>query len=144
MDTTPLVTVRLVEAADRNAVGWLIGSEFVEEFWLPILGPSSIALLRWLHRDGGEFRRARTLPLVELAAPIGLGTSTGRHSPVFRTLDRLARFNAARWKTPADAAVPALGVSTHLYPLPRQYADRLPEAMQVEHRRVLNALAHAS
>ena len=99
MDTAPHVSLRLIQTADRLAHGWPIGSSFVEEFWLPVMGPSAVAVLRWIDRRADQFGRATTVDLAELALAIGLGASTSRHSPIVRALDRLVRFEAGRAST---------------------------------------------
>ena len=140
MDTNPQVSLRLLETADRLAHGWPIGSSFVEEFWLPVMGPSAIAVLRWIDRRADQFGRATTVELAELAMAIGLGALTSKHSPIVRTLDRLVRFGAARVDT-IDGAVPVLSVHTRLYAVPARLVARLPYRLQVEHRRAVIALA---
>jgi len=143
MDTTPQVSLRLIETADRLAHGWPLGSSFVEEFWLPVMGPSSVAVLRWLDRRAEQYQRATTVDLAELALAIGLGASTSKHSPIVRTLDRLMRFDAARIDAIDDAA-PVLSVFTHLLTVPARLVARLPYGVQVEHRRAVTALAGAA
>ena len=113
MDTTPHVSLRVIETADRLADGWPLGSSFVEEFWLPVMGPSAVAVLRWIDRRADQFGRTTTIDLAELALAIGLGASTSKHSPIVRTLDRLVRFDAARIDVIDDDA-PVLSVFTHL------------------------------
>jgi len=140
MDATPLISVRLVETADRVGRGWPIGSTFVEEFWLPILGPSAVALLRWFDRRADHYRRITTLNVADIAVAIGLGDATSKHSPIVRTVERLVRFDAARWDAP-DASMPELAIYTHLFAVPTRLTVRLPEPLQAEHRRTLAALA---
>jgi hypothetical protein len=144
MDTTPHIAIRLVTTAERARHGWPLDSCFVEQFWLPILGPSSIALLRWLARHADDLTRYHHLPLTELASTIGLGSAVGRHSPIRRTLERLTRFDAARWDTTPDADTPELSVYSHLLPVPRRLATQLPTASQNDHDRAVSALAAAS
>ena len=144
MDATPHVAIRLVTTAERARHGWPIDSRFVEEFWLPVLGPSSVVLLRWVARHADELTRYQLMPLVELASVIGLGTSVGRHSPICRTLERLARFDAARRDTAPTANTPQLTVHSHLLPLPHRLATQLPPAVQADHQRAVSALAAAS
>lgn len=139
MDTTPQASLRLITTADRLERGWPIGSSFIEEFWLPVLGPSCVAVLRWVDRRADRFPRATAVDLAELAQAIGLGASTSRHSPIGRTLDRLVRFNAARIDTIDDA--PVLSVYTHLLPLPAPLVARLAYRLQIEHRRAVTALS---
>ncbi len=140
MDTTPQLSLRLVETADRLTHGWPIGSSFVEEFWLPVMGPSAVAVLRWIDRRADQFGRATTVDLAELALAIGLGAATSKHSPIVRTMDRLVRFDAARIDA-IDNDVPVLSVFTHLFAVPVRLVARLPYRVQVEHRRAVTALA---
>ena len=140
MDTTPLVSVRLVETADRVSHGWPIGSTFVEEFWLPILGPSSVALLRRFDRHADSYRRATSINLAEVAVSIGLGDSITKHSPIIRTLDRLVRFDAARWAD-RDDQVGELVIYTHLFAVPTRLLSQLPERLRADHHRAVAAVA---
>lgn len=144
MDATPYIDIRLFSTADRVRHGWPLDSRFVEEFWLPILGPSSVALLRWTARHADELTRYQRMPLAELASAIGLGCGVGRHSPICRTLERLTRFDAARWDTNPGTDIPKLSVYSHLLPVPRRLVAQLPPALQTEHARALAALAAAS
>ena len=43
--------LKVAANADRQARGWPLDSPHIERFWLPILGPTSTALLRWCARD---------------------------------------------------------------------------------------------
>jgi hypothetical protein len=104
------------------------------------VGPSCVAVLRWLDRRADQHQRATTVDLAELALAIGLGASTSKHSPIVRTLDRLERFDAARIDV-IDDAVPVLSVFTHLLAVPARLVARLPYRIQVEHRRAVTALA---
>ena len=67
-------------------------SIYVERFWLPTLGPTSLLLLRRIaagldaHPDGIE------LELGELSQALGVGRREGNSSPVVRSLDRLMQF----------------------------------------------------
>ena len=143
MDATPHIAIRLFSTADRVRHGWTLDSRFIEEFWLPILGPSSVVLLRWVARHADELTRYQHVPLAKLASAIGLGCGVGRHSPICRTLERLTRFDAARWNTVPDTDSPHLSVYSHLLPVPRRLLAQLPPGMQADHARALAALASA-
>ncbi|MHB8681294.1 MAG: hypothetical protein ACYDA2_04260 [Acidimicrobiales bacterium] len=71
-------------------------SEYIEACWLPILGPTST----WLYRRLGELLMW-TSPLriesLALAQELGISQSTGPNSPLWRSLNRLIRFDGARW-----------------------------------------------
>jgi hypothetical protein len=111
-------------------------SAYVERFWLGILGPSTTWLLRrmaaGLEAEPGGF----DLDLGETARSLGLG-GEGRHSPFVRALTRCCQFELA---LPSDDGV--LAVRRKLPPLSRRQLQRLPEALQDEHRRWQDAELH--
>lgn len=72
-------------------VGFTLDHPYLEHCWAPVLGPTSVLLLRratWLWRTTTSV----TIGSEELARGLGLGKGTGRQSPLTRTLDRLAGF----------------------------------------------------
>jgi hypothetical protein len=105
-------------------------SPYVERFWLAILGPSTVWLLRRL-ADGLDREPAGfALDLQETARSIGVGLRGGRSSPFFRSVDRSCRFGAARF-----VARDTLEVRRKLPPLTQRQVSRLPDALQREHGR---------
>ena len=95
-----------IAATDRLSVGWQparssdllghrAGSVYVETFWLPLVGPSAVLALRrlsaWLEHEPDGI----TVSIATLSSCLGLGTGTGRRSPVARTLARLVDFKIA-------------------------------------------------
>ena len=103
-------------------------SAYVERFWLPVLGPSTIWFLRRLadqldvHPEGFE------LDLVETAQSLGVGMRGGKHSPMLKTVERTCRFGAARMM-----GTTGLAVRRRLAPLTRAQSERLPTALREEH-----------
>src|SRR3954465_6679691 len=80
-------------------------SAYVERFWLGILGPSTVLLMRRLAHDLDDHPDGFTIDLVDTARSLGVGMRGGRQSPFMRTIDRVCRFGAARWQTPERLAV---------------------------------------
>ena len=109
-------------------------SAYVEQFWLSVLGPSTVWLLRhWANMldhqpDGAE------IDLALAARRLGLGHKGGRNSPLARSIIRACRFGAAR--APGGGR---LGVRRRLPPLNRCQIQRLPEELQLRHQEYLDA-----
>jgi hypothetical protein len=103
-------------------------SAYVERFWLPVLGPSAIWLLRLIAErfdtDPGGFE----LAVEETARSIGLG-GRGRNSPFARTLVRCCQFRIAH----LDERDGVLLVRPKLPPLNRHQLSRLPATRRAEH-----------
>ena len=100
------------------------------ELWLGILGPT----LCWTWRRlGTRLEREPDgfdVDLVEMALLLGLGAGVGRNSPLWRTLERAARFEVAQWRE--DKTV--LAVRRRIPPLPRRHLVRLPAVAQQAHQ----------
>jgi hypothetical protein len=102
-----------------------IRSDYVEQCWTALLGPTSVLLLRTLEPLGSD--RPTTVALPELAARIGVGTTVAR-----RTLLRLKGFGAL--KILDDGAV-ALRVT--LPALHDGQLRRVPAVLRALHERYL-------
>ena len=103
-------------------------SEYVERFWLGVIGPSAVVLLRRLARGLDEFPAGFSIALPDTARAIGLGGGTGRSAPVNRTIDRCCMFGVMRRLDDGS-----LAVRTHLPFLSRRQLARLPIAVQSSH-----------
>ena len=122
-----------------DTVGLDPRSDYVERYWLGILGPSTTWLLRHLV-DGLERTPAGfTLDMAETASRIGVGFQGGRHSPFSRALARLVQFELAREDAPGS-----LAVRRKVPPLNRRQVARLPEVLQDTHQRWTDGQASAS
>ncbi len=109
-------------------------SAYVERYWLGVLGPSTVWLLR---HCAGELDRQPAgfdLDLLEVAGALGLGHKGGRNSPLARTIARACRFGAAR-----AAGVDALEVRRRIAPLNQGQISRLPAGLQRSHQAFLDA-----
>ncbi len=71
-------------------------SEYVERFWLGVLGPSVTLLLRRLARGFDHHPGGYVIDVADTARAIGLGSSTARNSPMNRTLERACMFSTMR------------------------------------------------
>jgi hypothetical protein len=119
----PVATVR--------RAGFPLDHPYLEHCWTPLIGPSSVLLLRrcaWLWREAAPAR----IPTEELAGQLGLGKGTGRNSPVWHTVERIVRFRFAAMASPGE-----LHVYTEVPPVAARQLERLPAWCRNEHERLL-------
>jgi hypothetical protein len=103
-------------------------SAYVERFWLGVLGPSAVWMLRRLARGLEEHPNGFRINLADTARALGLGEGTGRNSMVVRTVDRTCQFGVAQLH-----GRDRLAVRTHVAPLNARQLKRLPLALQRAH-----------
>ena len=135
MQTPSTVIIQPVAHPDPRVhrAGFPLDDPYLERCWLPVLGPTSVLLLRRmpvLWRDDP----AVGVPVDELSTALGLGHGTGRHSPVWRTIDRLARFNFAYRVTDNQ-----IDVYTEVPPLNTRHLAMLPASVGAAHEELLSA-----
>lgn len=120
-------TLRIVPWSDPliDSLGYDPRSRYVETFWLPTLGPTSVLLLRHLaarferHPDGID------LPVAATSRALGLGDRDGTSSPIVRTLNRLEQFDLA-----CDDGRGTHAVRRHIPPVNPRHVRRLPQHVQ--------------
>ncbi|MDW3217919.1 MAG: hypothetical protein R8F63_04835 [Acidimicrobiales bacterium] len=105
-------------------------SGYVEQFWLGVLGPSTIWFLRHCSHELDRAPRGFVLELEDAAGALGLGHNGGRNSALARTIARACHFSAARPIRPGE-----LEVRRRLPPLTRSQLHRLPDLVQRRHER---------
>jgi hypothetical protein len=103
-------------------------SWYVEQFWLPIIGPTATWLLRRIVARFDSEPDGFELDLDETARGLGLGGRDGRHSPFQRALGRCVAFKLARPHGPG-----ALGVRRRMPPLTLERLNRLPPTLKKLH-----------
>lgn len=103
-------------------------SDYVERYWLPLVGPASVLLLRYLAHRFDETPEGFSLDVTHTARVLGLGTGLGRWGPLQRTVHRCANFGfARRW---GDERLLA---RRHLPTVTRQQLARLPDDRRALH-----------
>jgi hypothetical protein len=112
-----------------EAHGYPACSNYVETFWLPILGPSATLAYRRLGAIATGRPDGTQIALVDLARDLGLGTGVRRNSPMVRTLRRLVTYGMARWERDA------LAVRTVAPPLNARHLMRLTAGLRRAHDR---------
>jgi hypothetical protein len=111
-----------------DKVGFDPRSSYVEDYWLGILGPSTVWLMRRLAAGFEYSPSGFDLDLAETARSLGLGDKSGRHSPFVRAINRTVQFGLARLSAPAE-----LSVHRRLPSLNRSQLNRLSAAQQARH-----------
>lgn len=130
----PCVTAYLVA---RPEEAFPLDHPYVTDFYTPVLGPTSVAFLRWVgqHLTPGQ---PTEVDLTELAARLGLQRSLSRNAPLMRTLSRLCVFNLTAWNPEPDLDTHGrLLIVDHLPPISNRQVARWPTALATEHEQAL-------
>ncbi len=111
-----------------SGAGYPVQSRYAELFWLPLLGPSSLLLLRRTDQLLSVGAKPVTMDLAELAHSLGLGP-TGQHGSLLsRTIKRCCDFHVARLQ--GDST---LEIKRKLAPLTDRQIGHLPDALRQLH-----------
>jgi hypothetical protein len=107
---------------------------YLEWCWLPVVGPSTVALVRHvadLTADSGEAR----LPMGELSRLLGLGRvadTPGRNNKLVRTIVRAEQFGLG-FTSLGVAEGATVGIHDHVALVPARLLERLPEVAWQRH-----------
>jgi len=126
--TPDTVVVRAWWDPDLATTGFPPRSAYAERYWLGVIGPSALLLLRRFARGLEEHPAGFRADLADTARALGLGAGTGRQSQIVRTIDRACMFGTMRRAAPDE-----LEVRTHLPRLTRRQLERLPEVVRRSH-----------
>ena len=129
-DPPPSIAVRPWPDAVVDDIGHDPRSAYVEPFWLSLLGPTSVLLLRRLANELEQQPAGFDLLVEDTARALGVGTKGGRSSPFARTVQRLCQFGLAHLDDPGDVLL----ARRKIPPLNRGQIVRLPAALQLLHR----------
>jgi hypothetical protein len=103
-------------------------SWYVETFWLPTLGPTSVLLLRHLADRFDRAPDGLALDVTTTSECLGLGPRDGSSSPLRRSLARLEQFDLA-----VSEPESVVRVRRNLPPVNRRHVKRLPVGLQARH-----------
>ncbi len=136
------IAIRFTDRPHPTPGEVLIDHPYRQRWWLPIIGATSTCLLNHLAPQVGDdtwhLTQARTL-----AATVGLGKGTGKHSPLIRSLDRLTRFGFGHFDIePSEQSDPCLTLYRTIgLPSPR-LTKNWPDDMQQAHALELAEMYH--
>lgn len=134
----PVMKVTWWRDALTEEHGFPMIGEYVEKFWLPVVGPSAM----WLARKlvclmPGSAGVDREVDMEALATSIGIQPGLYVNAPATKSIYRLIRFGMARREDDT------IDIRSHVGHVPPALARRFPEALrvEVEARRLERALA---
>lgn len=116
-----------------DTMGFDPRTSYVEHFWLPILGPSSVFLLRRLAYIFDVHLETHDVSLKDISFEIGLGSPKGFGNSITKTLNRLIQFDMAKL-LPSGT----LAVRRSLPPLNIRQLSRIPTQLQDLHHALIN------
>jgi len=114
-----------------DSVGHPVEGEYVEHYWLGILGPTATWLLRRFAAAVAAPGRGTDIDLRVLAGSLGLAYHPGRPNPFARGVDRLVMFGLVRHVSAVP--VPTFAVRTRVPSLSQRQLSRLPQELRDSH-----------
>lgn len=113
--------------ATVEATGFAARSDYVEWFWLPVLGPSATWLLRRIDSGFDQFPDGYLLDTRETARALGIAARDDAGTIFTRAIDRLHAFGIAHGATDAYA------VRRVLPPVSHRHLQRMPPHLRDAH-----------
>jgi hypothetical protein len=110
-----------------DRIGYPLSSDYVEQFWLGVLGPTSTWLLRRFDAVLRHHAEGFDVDLATLAGSLGLHFDPGQAGPFGRSIHRCVIFGLAQ---PVGSR---LAVRRHAPPLSLRQVARLPAALRNSH-----------
>ena len=110
-------------------------SPYAETFWLPVLGPSTMWLLRKVADRFDHEPEGFELDLLETSHSLGITGKGGRNSAFHRALNRAVSFHMGR--TVDDTTI---AIRRFMPPIHQGQVSRLPVRLQKQHEEVMTAL----
>lgn len=129
----PVLVVEALPDPVVEAMGHDPRSAYAHDYWLPILGPSALAVIRKLIERLEADGERTTVDVAELAASVGLGShaAPSRNSRIVATLNRLCQFGLAEAHS-GPGEITLYRVRTAWAPITRRQAERLPARLQAQ------------
>lgn len=129
------ISLRLSDA-ETNSLGWDLNHPYLETFWLPVIGPTSTVLLRYV---GRHVRTTSYKPFSgeEIGQALGLSRGTGRNSALAKTFRRLAHFGLVVYDSAEDDPNFRITVPSRVPPLTSPRVQKLPEHLRILHSRAI-------
>lgn len=136
-DLSGRTTALIIPLADAefDDAGFDPRSHYAETFWLPILGPSTLWLMRNIAQRFDSEPDGFTLDLVETSTALGIRSKGGKNNSFHRAIGRVVSFNMGRTIDDATLAVRRVMPTLHSGQI-----RRLSPRLQQQHHETLRAL----
>jgi hypothetical protein len=140
--------IRLIRRPHPNRMvrgsGITPADPYLEWCWLPVVGPSTVALVRHVADLTAESSEAH-LPLNDLSRLLGLGPADvpSRNNKLVRTLARAEQFGLAFTSLGGHGEQLTFGIHGHVALVPARLLDRLPEVARQRHVAAVEAANEA-
>lgn len=121
-----------------ESLGFPVRSDYVEWFWLPVLGPSATWLLRRIDLGFDEFPDGYTLDSRATAQALGIAARNDAGTIFGRAIERLQSFGVAHGNSDA------LAVRRVLPPVAQRHLNRMPTNLRDAHPQWLQARVDAA
>jgi hypothetical protein len=132
--------------------GFTVVSPYVEQFWQSSLGPTSTALIRHLARhklpihagtgspNGSNYANVN-VALAQATLGVGGKGKQGRSGPLFKSIDRLARFHFLSVDTRLDGYPTHVTIATHVQTVPLRIRRHWPDELAERHAAFMERIA---
>lgn len=139
-DLTGRETALIIPMADPefDHVGFDPRSHYAETFWLPILGPSTLWLLRNIAQRFDAEPEGFSLDLEEASIALGIRSKGGRHNPFHRAIGRIVSFNMGRTIDDGTLAVRRIMPALHS----GQVRRLTPRLQRIHHETLRTRIEH--
>ena len=111
-----------------DSVGYDVRSQYVELFWLNVLGPTATWILRRLVLGFDRYPLGYELDLEETASALGLSYTAGTANSFMRSLNRCVLFGVSQ---PTDGG---LAVRRRVPPVATRHLMRMPPHLRQAHQ----------
>lgn len=127
------ISLRL-DQTEQGVLAWNLNHPYIETFWLPVIGPTSTLMLRFVgrHVPSGDYK---LFDPAEIAVCLGVSPGTGRNSPLTKTIKRLTYFELAAIDSADDDTDFRVTFPSTVPELPLRKQRNWPEYLRILHSR---------